>query len=101
MSIESQIAALPDVVGEGSTGHLGSHAVIHAGLKEHTTELANAKSRIRAVEVAGGISPGDISDAQASSLISQEDSLTRQAITSLFQEDPPGSGLYTIMQGEN
>lgn len=44
MALKDDILALPSTVGEGSGGHLGNHATLHAGLKDHETRITNAES---------------------------------------------------------
>lgn len=115
MALSDDINALPTTVGEGSTGHLGNHRVIHEALKSHdadiqtaittastaSTSVQNVEARVAAVEALADLSPESPVDGQTASLISQPDSLTRAAVISTlgtsFQETPPGSGLYTII----
>ena len=115
MTLSNEINNLPAVVGEGSTGHLGNHRVIHEALKVHdadiqaamtsadtiSTTVQNVETRVASVEAMAGLSPESPVDGQTADLISQQGTLTRSALAELFQEDPPGSGLYTIKQGEN
>ena len=114
MTLSNEINNLPAVVGEGSVGHLGNHRVIHEALKAHDTDIQtaittadtasttaqNADARVASVEAMAGLSPESPVDGQTADLISQQGTLTRTALADLFQEDPPGSGLYTIKQGE-
>ena len=115
MTLSNEINNLPAVVGEGSTGHLGNHSVIHEALKAHdadiqtaitaagtaSTTVQNVETRVSSIEAMAGLSPESPVDGQTADLISQQGTLTRAALAGIFQEDPPGSGLYTIMQGEN
>lgn len=115
MTLSDEINNLPAAVGEGSTGHLGNHRVIHEALKAHdadiqtamstadtaSTTAQNVEARVAAVEAVADLAPESPVDGQTASLISQPDSLTRAAVTAAFgaafQEDPAGSGLYTII----
>lgn len=52
--------------------------------------------RVDALEAMAGLAPESPVDGQTANLVLQGDSLTRAAISGLFAEDPPGSGLYSI-----
>ena len=52
--------------------------------------------RVDALEAMAGLTPESPVDGQTANLVLQGDSLTRAAISNLFTEDPPGSGLYSI-----
>lgn len=44
MALKDDINALPTTVGEGSAGHLGNHATLHAGMKDHETRITTAEA---------------------------------------------------------
>lgn len=46
MALADDINALPTTVGDGNTGHLNNHQVIHAALKNHGTRLDGAVSTV-------------------------------------------------------
>ncbi|AGG66867.1 hypothetical protein [Corynebacterium callunae] len=131
-----EINNLPTNVSDGQTGHLDSHQVIHAALKDHEARVGGAESglqatettaaqalsiansarsestraetkattalstagnvddRVAALEEREGLSPESPVDGQTANLIAQPSTLTRAAVNQLFQEDPPGSGLF-------
>lgn len=66
-----------------------------------STTAQNVETRVAAVEAVAELSPESPVDGQTASLISQPDSLTKAAVTAAigaaFQEDPAGSGLYTLI----
>lgn len=117
MSLKDEIRALPLSLWEGSARHIGNHRVIHAALQQHDTDIdaavgvageAEARAnvaistvgsmdtRVSGVEAMAGITPESPVDGQTANLITQPGTLTRAALAAAFQEDPPGSGLYTI-----
>lgn len=53
-----------------------------------------SSERVATLEAMNGVSPESPVDGQTANLIGQDDTLTRAAINQLFQEDPPGSGLF-------
>ena len=89
--------------------------MIHEALKVHdadiqtamatagtaSTTVQNVEARVSSVEAMAGLSPESPVDGQTADLIGQPGTLTRAALAGIFREDPPGSGLYTIKQGEN
>lgn len=46
MALKDDIIALPSTVADGATGHLGNHATIHAGLKDHETRTTALETRV-------------------------------------------------------
>ena len=53
MALADEINALPTTVGNGKTGHINNHQVIHAGLKNHESRLEgveNYQSRLEGLE---------------------------------------------------
>lgn len=41
MALSDDIMALPETIGDGRTGHLGNHQIIHRGLKDHEERLGS------------------------------------------------------------
>ena len=94
MTLRDEINNLPAAVGEGSTGHLGNHRVIHEALKAHDTDIQTAittadtasttvqdvETRVASVEAMAGLSPESPVDGQTANLLSQPDTLTRAAL---------------------
>ena len=94
MTLRDEINNLPAAVGEGSTGHLGNHSVIHEALKVHdadiqtamasadtaSTTVQNVEARVTSVEAMAGLSPESPVDGQTADLISQQGTLTRAAL---------------------
>lgn len=93
---------------DGEIGEVVRLAQTSATLAKHaaTTAAQSATSaenkvdsytpRVVALEAMAGLSPESPVDGQTANLVLQGDSLTRAAISNLFAEDPPGSGLYSI-----
>lgn len=46
MALSDDINNLPTTVGDGQTGHLQNHAIIHAATKDHEERLASVEGRI-------------------------------------------------------
>ena len=95
MTLSNEINNLPAAVGEGSTGHLGNHRVIHEALKAHDADIQTAitsadtasttvrdvEARVSSVEAMAGLSPESPVDGQTANLVSQTGTLTSAAVT--------------------
>ena len=98
MTLSNEINNLPAAVGEGSTGHLGNHSVIHEALKAHdadiqtaitsaetaSTTVQNVETRVTSIEAMAGLSPESPVDGQTANLVSQSDTLTAAALAKKF-----------------
>lgn len=115
MALIDDINSLPVSVAENTANHLRHHRVIHSALKSNTQRLTDVEfsaenaedratsaenkvdantARVVALEAMNGVSPATPVDGQTANLIAQQTTLTRSIINSLFEEDPPGSGLF-------
>jgi hypothetical protein len=94
----TDIQNLPAQVGEGQTGHLHSHQIIHAALKDHEARVSyaqavagnaeakadNAVARAEGIEALAELSPESPVDGQTANLIAQSDTLTRSALDTSY-----------------